>query len=564
MEPALTFSNRFWGKDDAGYHRLIQRMHQSKQTCEELTSYYRERMNIEQEYSRKLSALAKKPLGQNETGSLRLSLDTVRATTETMSRSHEATARQIAEQLNAPLEKVSASLRDRRKTIEDNMAQLTKAKEAHNATAKKARARYETECHKITGHQAQQNLLMGQQLEKNNQKLDKAKFNVEGLEAQYRGALKVLAQSIDQWNREWKDSCDRLQELEEERIKFFKSNLWAYANAVSTVCVNDDECCERIRVALERCEAEKDIEHYAQQFGTGSQMQDAPEFTNFLGRFSREDDGHYKVANFSSTKIPDLQPYANSSQASSPAMSSPTMSVYSSEGTSVSSNSPRTEKRRSWAMPFKRQSSPDLHLNHPSRSSVSAEPNHVPTSSSAGLLRTQIQPELAPRPVSYAPTTETSSDDPLLAALEQLKTSSAPKKPRPQSMPQMAPQPTIQPQQPRNQYVNPYNNGMVTSPSNDSMKRVQREARPTRKEVSSPSQRASSQPRLPQRTSDGRRVLKHSRALYDYRAAIPEEVSFRKGDILLITYLQEDGWWDSEVLGAQRFGLAPSNFLADV
>jgi hypothetical protein len=29
--------------------------------------------------------------------------------------------------------------------------------------------------------------------------------------------------------------------LEEERMEFMKDNLWAYANAVSTVCVSDDE-----------------------------------------------------------------------------------------------------------------------------------------------------------------------------------------------------------------------------------------------------------------------------------------------------------------------------------
>lgn len=537
-------------------------MHQSKQSCEELTSFYRERTSIEQEYSRKLAALAKKPLGQSETGSLKFSLDTVRSTTETMARSHESTARQLAEQISGPLEKISLSLRERRKTIEDNMAQLTKAKEAHNTTAKKARARYEAECYKITGHQAQQNLLMGKELERNNQKLDKARFNVEGLEAQYRGALKVLAQSIDQWNNEWRESCDKLQELEEERVRFFKSNLWAYANAVSTVCVNDDEGCERVRVALEQCEAEKDIEHFAQNFGTGGQMQDAPEFTNFLGRFSREDDGHYKVADFPSSKVPELQPQSASSQYSSPVMSSPTLSVYSTEGTSVSSNSPRSEKRRSWAMPFKRQSSPDLQLHHPSRSFVSPETNSMPTSSSAGALRTQTQPDLAPRPLSYAPMSNGSTEDPLLVALEQLKTSNAPKKPRPQGVPLMAasqaPKTRPQPQQ----YINPYSNGTATSPSSETVRAGKREVHPRRPEVSG--NLPKSPAGLPQRTSDGRRVLKHSRALYDYRAAIPEEVSFRKGDILLITHLQEDGWWDSEVLGSRKFGLAPSNFLTDV
>ena len=47
-----------------------------------------------------------------------------------------------------------------------------------------------------------------------------------------------------------------------------------------------------------------------------------------------------------------------------------------------------------------------------------------------------------------------------------------------------------------------------------------------------------------------------------YRAAIPEELSFSKGDILAVTRYQDDGWWEAEVTGKQgRPGLVPSNYL---
>lgn len=35
----------------------------------------------------------------------------------------------------------------------------------------------------------------------------------------------------------------KFQDLEEERIDFTKSSLWAYANIASTVCVSDDAVC---------------------------------------------------------------------------------------------------------------------------------------------------------------------------------------------------------------------------------------------------------------------------------------------------------------------------------
>ncbi|RKF64280.1 putative contractile ring protein imp2 [Erysiphe neolycopersici] len=37
---ALSFANNFWGKDDAGVEPLLQRMHNAKQTCDELKAFY--------------------------------------------------------------------------------------------------------------------------------------------------------------------------------------------------------------------------------------------------------------------------------------------------------------------------------------------------------------------------------------------------------------------------------------------------------------------------------------------------------------------------------------------
>ena len=60
----------------------------------------------------------------------------------------------------------------------------------------------------------------------------------------------------------------------------------------------------------------------------------------------------------------------------------------------------------------------------------------------------------------------------------------------------------------------------------------------------------------------GRLTQLLARALYLYRAAIPEELSFAKGDILAVLRLQDDGWWEAEVTGSNgRPGLVPSNYL---
>lgn len=59
-----------------------------------------------------------------------------------------------------------------------------------------------------------------------------------------------------------------------------------------------------------------------------------------------------------------------------------------------------------------------------------------------------------------------------------------------------------------------------------------------------------------------------ARAMYSYVAAIPEELSFAKGDILAVLRLQDDGWWEAEVSRPVKGGppaggpgLVPSNYL---
>ncbi|KAG8525923.1 uncharacterized protein KY384_000685 [Bacidia gigantensis] len=63
-------------------------------------------------------------------------------------------------------------------------------------------------------------------------------------------------------------------------------------------------------------------------------------------------------------------------------------------------------------------------------------------------------------------------------------------------------------------------------------------------------------------TAEGKPILQMARALYMYRAAIPEELSFGKGDMLAVTRYQDDGWWEAAVSGKNgRPGLVPSNYL---
>ena len=97
----------------------------------------------------------------------------------------------------------------------------------------------------------------------------------------YQSYVRALQDTTVKWNAEFKSFLDVCQDVEEERQEFLKTNLWGLANAISSICVTDDEACERVRVSLESCDALRDVENFAREFTTGSMIPVAPEYINY-------------------------------------------------------------------------------------------------------------------------------------------------------------------------------------------------------------------------------------------------------------------------------------------
>lgn len=292
-----SFANNFWGPDDAGVAPVLQRMHEAKQTCEELHAFFRERILIEEDYARRMSALAKKAMGSLEAGSLYQALESVRITTDAVAQAHTESTAQMKKELGE-FDTFASNLRQKRKAIEANVERLHKLKAQQSAQVERARQVFEQDCHKLNGYSAQQNLLMGRELDKNNMKLEKAHMALDMSRRDYQTALRLLQDTTTKWNTEWKTSCDGFQDLEEERISYLKSHLWSYTNIVSSVCVKDDDGCEKVRVALEKCDVDADIASFVSKRGTGNHIANAPEFVDYLNGVSNPVGQSYQTASF--------------------------------------------------------------------------------------------------------------------------------------------------------------------------------------------------------------------------------------------------------------------------
>ncbi|KAF8627640.1 hypothetical protein AX15_004334 [Amanita polypyramis BW_CC] len=278
---SLDFCNAFWGLNDAGVDVLFARMRGAVRTMEELKNFWKERATIEEDYAKRLAKLAKMTLGRDEIGELRNSLDTVRLETDKQAGYHLTLAQQIRNDLEAQANVFYNKQMHHKKAYQSVIEKEFKAKQLQESYVAKARDKYEADCVRINSFAAQSSIIQGRELEKVTQRLERAQQTVQANERDFANFAKALQDTVQKWEQNWKSFGDSCQDLEELRIEFMKDNMWAYANAVSTVCVADDESCEKIRLALEILDPDRDMENFVRDYGTGNHIPDPPQFVNY-------------------------------------------------------------------------------------------------------------------------------------------------------------------------------------------------------------------------------------------------------------------------------------------
>ena len=163
--------------------------------------------------------------------------------TEHQAAFHHTLSQQIRTDLEAPTTAFHADQHQHKKTYQSYIEKEYKTKQTQESYVNKAREKYEQDCVRINSFTAQASLVQGKDLEKINLKLERTQQTVQTNEREFANFAKALAETVNKWEQDWKGFCDSCQDLEESRMEFMKDHLWAYANAISTVCVSDDEVC---------------------------------------------------------------------------------------------------------------------------------------------------------------------------------------------------------------------------------------------------------------------------------------------------------------------------------
>ena len=103
----------------------------------QIANFHTARAAIEDEYSRKMLSLCRKPLGSSEAGTLRVSLDVMRGEVESMGKAHQGIASQMKSELEEPLTAFAGGMKERRKIVQTGVEKLFKLKQQQTQAVNK-------------------------------------------------------------------------------------------------------------------------------------------------------------------------------------------------------------------------------------------------------------------------------------------------------------------------------------------------------------------------------------------------------------------------------------------
>ncbi|KAJ3268292.1 hypothetical protein HDV01_003203 [Terramyces sp. JEL0728] len=270
MVSEKTFANSFWGHDDKGWDALLQRMKRSKHVSEEITVLLKERSAIEEEYGKRLAKLAKNFSPKDEIGTLRESLDVIRIELEKTARAHLDLASDLKVKLERPMVEFVASQTSIRKNHQRINERNIQQKSSQETLVTKNKEKYEQKSAEYL--QMQQLAKTQPQNEKLRVKLDKLKQTVVFCDQDYEQSCLKLEETHSNWQQDFLAACVDFQKLEQDRFHFIRGTVWNYTNFLSSVCVSNDESCENIRVALEKCNLDFDIQLFIDECATGTEI----------------------------------------------------------------------------------------------------------------------------------------------------------------------------------------------------------------------------------------------------------------------------------------------------
>ncbi|NXX65242.1 PPIP1 protein, partial [Spizella passerina] len=206
---------------------------------------------------------------------------------ESVGNSHIQLAVMLKEELKG-IEEFRERQKEQRKKYESAMERMQKSKLSHYKKTMESKRSYEQKCREAD--EAEQSFERTsaagnpKQTEKSQNKAKQCRDAANEAENVYKQNIEQLDKVRTEWEQEHIKTCEVFQLQECDRITILRNSLWVHCNQLSLQCVKDDEMYEEVRVSLENCVVESDIDYFIKTKMTGTQPPDAIGYESYYSR----------------------------------------------------------------------------------------------------------------------------------------------------------------------------------------------------------------------------------------------------------------------------------------
>lgn len=620
------YANSFWSTDRSGQEILIKQNEKATKTLGSLSTFYREFANLESEYARKFNSLVSRlELPKHEYAStVKTSLDVFQEQCLKMSESHSLQARKVQDSLQLPLNELIGERKAHEKAIEARLHQQWSVLNEIRHRCQSKSAKYEEIWSEMSSLKSSRMTLDNREIQKLEQKLETLKSKMLITREENWASVQKYNSNLEVWTKLWWETCNEWQRAEEKRIRFLKTNLWEFANICSSACVEEDQYAENIRNILQDCSARKDINCFVGEFHTGNESFAPMKFVDFAKHETRPVYEENK-RKFNISDVPAIQEQVVKNQEGlqrkrnpPPELSETTATAFSfigksketfkelqeeaqKEASQMKLDKPKTDEEKSISEPstFKAMSDYSNPTTQTSISSTSMNENYennvdsylfnfsksIPTKDKSANDTDRAELQFDSRKTSTNDTTIAESkifnnNDILRDSMAPVRSADESKSKKHNSFAHLIKNvfneyPTPDLSNSCNDEKLQFKQIIPTSKESSKLYNNSKAHRTSKHRKTSSSIRKSKSQyelqsrqipvdELPLHSSEGYAVIAHCKAQYNYTAAIEEELSFRKRDIILVLHKQPDGWWFAENLNSGDSGLVPSNYLKEI
>lgn len=328
----ITFVNSFWGRHDAGFKVVQQKINDSLATLQELLSFYNERITIEKEYTKKLEKLnLRTTLGSHETGSFKKSLDMLSDENAQMAKYNHKFIKSLSQINYERLETFATSYHKRASKMSSHMLKVLSKRKDALRDIELTKAKYQEDCRILKSLKLMMQTTLGKELERNEAKYKKVLASITNSKKNYQIALTLYRDINEIFVRDWSVTLKDFYTLELERIQICKVNCFNFCNNIATLCVDNDLSVDAARSVFAQIQPPLDLQDFAVTYGTGDKIYKDPEYVDFMNGLDEKDE-EYDLAQFD---MPDHEnvlrrTYSTYSQATASVHDSPLKPGYTS------------------------------------------------------------------------------------------------------------------------------------------------------------------------------------------------------------------------------------------